>query len=122
MKGNPADVARFIELNDVADTFSRDTSQQPNVMFDDAIHQTVWPEADGMRKDGALLDVISTIRCPVVAIHGDYDPRPSEGVRLPLQAALPSAEFVEIEQCGHKPWQETYAKGEFYHLVEKAIT
>jgi len=48
--GNPADVARFIELSDVADTFSRDTSPQPNVMFDEAIHKAVWPEVDGMRK------------------------------------------------------------------------
>ncbi|MFS4583696.1 alpha/beta fold hydrolase [Phaeobacter sp. C3_T13_0] len=122
MAESPIDVARFIEISDVADTYSRDTSPQPNVVFDETIHRAVWPEADGMRKNGSLLEAISTIRCPVLAIHGDYDPRPSEGVKLPLQAALPSAEFVEIKRCGHKPWQETYAKNEFYRLVEKAIT
>ncbi len=42
-------------------------------------------------------------RCPALAIHGDYDPRPSAGVRGPLQAARPSAEFVEIERCGSEP-------------------
>ncbi|WP_152563416.1 alpha/beta fold hydrolase, partial [Ruegeria halocynthiae] len=122
MAESPTDAARFIELSDMADTYSRDTSAQPNVVFDEVIHKAVWPEADGMRKDGSLLEAISTIRCPVLAIHGDYDPRPSEGVRLPLQAALPSAEFVEIKRCGHKPWQEIYAKDEFYRLVEKTIT
>lgn len=121
MPANPANVARFIKLNDAADTYSRDTSQQPNVIYDEAIHRAVWPEADSMRKAGALLDALSAIKCPVVAIHGDYDPRPSEGVKLPLQTALPSAEFIEIERCGHKPWQETYAKDEFYRLVEQAI-
>ncbi len=121
MAGDPTHVARFIELSDLADTYARDMSPQPKVMFDGAIHQAVWREADGMRKDGALLDAISTIRCPVIAIHGDHDPRPSEGVRLPLQAALPSAEFVEIKRCGHKPWQEKYASDEFYRLMERTI-
>lgn len=122
MDGNTADVARFIEISDVADTYARDTSPQPNVVFDEVIHKAVWPEADGMRKNGSLLEAISAIRCPVLAIHGDYDPRPSEGVRVPLQTVLPSAEFVEIKRCGHKPWQEIYAKDEFYRLVERAIT
>lgn len=122
MAERPADVARFIEISDAADTYARDASPQPDVFFDDAIQRAVWPEADHMRKDGSLLKAVSTIRCPVLAIQGDYDPRPSEGVRVPLQAALPSAEFVEIKRCGHKPWQEIYAKNEFYHLVAKAIT
>ena len=118
---SPLDVARFIELSDVTDTYARDTSPPPKVVFDEAIHSAVWPEAEEMRKNGSLLEAISTIRCPVLAIHGDYDSRPSAGVRLPLQAALPSAAFVEIRQCGHKPWQEIYAKDEFYRLIQKAI-
>lgn len=120
-EGNPDQVARFIELNDVTDTYARDTSPQPCVSFDGAIHAAVWPEADEMRKSGALLDAVSAIRCPVVAIQGDYDPRPSEGVQVPLQAALPSADFIQLERCGHKPWQEAFAKDEFYRLVETAI-
>ncbi|MGB7241964.1 MAG: alpha/beta hydrolase [Sulfitobacter sp.] len=114
-------VARFIELSDVADTYARDTSGQPAVSFDGAIHAAVWPEADEMRKSGALLDAVSTIRCPVLAIHGDYDPRPSAGVKMPLREALPTAKFVQLERCGHKPWQEVHAKGEFYRLLENAL-
>ncbi len=121
-KGDPDQVARFIELSDVADTYARDTSPQPVVSFDEAIHSTVWPEANEMRKSGALLDTVSTIPCPVVAIHGDYDPRPAEGVKVPLQSALPSADFIQLEQCGHKPWHEKFAKDDFYRLLEVAIT
>ncbi|MEP6020667.1 MAG: alpha/beta hydrolase [Paracoccaceae bacterium] len=119
--GDPTEVARFIALSDLADTYARDTSHQPLVSFDRAIHAAVWPEADDMRKSGALLDAVSSIRCPVVALHGEYDPRPSEGVRVPLQTALPSADFVQLERCGHKPWQETFAKANFYRLLENAI-
>lgn len=114
-------VARFIELCDVTDTFERDASPQPTVNFDGTLHGDVWPEADGMRKSGALLDAVTTIRCPILAIHGDYDPRPSAGVQIPLQAALPKAQFVLLEKCGHKPWQEIHAKDEFYRLVENAL-
>ncbi|WP_415401744.1 alpha/beta fold hydrolase [Tateyamaria sp. SN3-11] len=119
--GGIADVARFIELSDVADTYSRDASLSPTVDFDAAIHGAVWPEADEMRQSGALVDKLSAIRCPVLAIHGDYDPRPSEGVRRPLKASLPDAQFIELERCGHKPWQEVHAKREFYRLLESAI-
>lgn len=93
----------------------------PIVDFDGAIHAAVWPEASELRETGSLVDAVSVIQCPVLAIHGDYDPRPSEGVRSPLQRVLPSAQFFELERCGHKPWQERYAKDEFYRLVENAI-
>lgn len=119
--GDVANVGRFIELSDVADTHSRDASPTPIVYFDVAIHSAVWPEADEMRRSGTLIKAVSAITCPVLAIHGDYDPRPSDGVRGPLQAVLPSAQFVELERCGHKPWQESHAKNEFYRLVERAI-
>jgi pimeloyl-ACP methyl ester carboxylesterase len=118
---DPAQVARFIELSDVADTYARDASPPPSVSFDSEIHAAVWSEAEAMRKSGALLDTVSAIRCPVVAIHGDYDPRPWQGVQIPLQAALPSADFVLLERCGHKPWQEVFANAEFYRLLEAAL-
>lgn len=120
-EGDPATVARFIALSDVADTYARDSSPLPTVTFNRRIHTAVWPEADEMRTSGALLRAVSAIDCPVLAIQGDYDPRPSEGVRTPLRAVLPSAHFVQLERCGHKPWQEIYAKDDFYHLVEKTI-
>ena len=120
--GDVNSVARFIELSDEADTHSRDASPLPTVVFDGAIHAAVWPEADEMRRSGALVKAVSAIQCPVLAIHGDYDPRPSEGVRSPLKVALPSAQFIELERCGHKPWQESHAKEEFYRLIEDAIT
>lgn len=117
----PDHVARFIELGDVTDTYARDQSPQPVVTFDGAIHAAVWHEAGEMRRNGALLEAVSAIECPVVAIHGDHDPRPSEGVRGPLQDVLPTADFVELERCGHKPWQEIHAKEEFYRLLQSTI-
>lgn len=120
--GDAKHVTRFIELCDVADTYQRDASPLPDVTFDGAIHETVWAEANEMRANGTLLRAVASIRCPVLAIHGDYDPRPSEGVQLPLQTTLPAARFFKLRQCGHKPWQEVHAKDDFYRLIESALT
>ncbi|WP_216825776.1 alpha/beta fold hydrolase [Ruegeria sp. EL01] len=121
MEGEPEQIERFIELSDLADTFRRDTSIQPRVDLNIEIHETVWPEANEMRINGTLLKEVSSIRSPVTAIHGDYDPRPADGVRIPLRTALPAANFAKLPKCGHKPWQEIHAKERFFELIEVAI-
>ena len=45
------------------------------------IHKKVWEEASKLRSSGKLLEYAKKIKCPVVAIHGDYDPHPWEGIK-----------------------------------------
>ena len=85
------------------------------------IYQAVWREATILRQTGELLELCKKVRCPVIAIHGDYDPHPSEGVREPLQTVLKSFQFVLLENCGHKPWIEKMAKGEFYSVLREVL-
>ncbi len=82
-----------------------------------AIFQGVWPEAAELRKNGRLLDLGRDIRCPVVAIHGNYDPHPAEGVREPLSRVLSDFRFILLKECGHKPWIERRAAEEFYRVL-----
>ncbi len=81
---------------------------------DVSTYQSVWAEAAAMRKSGKLLAIASKIKCPVVAIHGDYDPHPSEGVKIPLAENLKDFRIVLLNNCGHSPWKEIYAKAEFF--------
>lgn len=81
----------------------------------------VWREAARLRRSGGLLALGQKIKCPVVAIHGDYDPHPAEGVRKPLEGVLPSFRFVLLERCGHKPWVERQAGDTFLSLLEKEV-
>jgi pimeloyl-ACP methyl ester carboxylesterase len=81
----------------------------------------VWGEADKLRSRGKLLELGKEIRCPVVAIHGDYDPHPFEGVREPLSRVLKNFRFILLEKCGHKPWIEREAKESFYTLLRNEI-
>lgn len=82
------------------------------------LFQAVWARAAAMRRSGELLALGGRIRCPVVAIHGDYDPHPAEGVEKPLTAVLDRFHFVLLETCGHKPWIERGARDQFFAVVE----
>ncbi|MBL7117216.1 MAG: alpha/beta hydrolase [Candidatus Syntrophoarchaeum sp.] len=64
-------------------------------------------------KTGSLLEFGKQIKCPVVAIHGDYDPHPAEGIRTPLKNVIEDFRFCLFKKCGHSPWKELYAKNRF---------
>jgi pimeloyl-ACP methyl ester carboxylesterase len=83
------------------------------------VFRGVWREAAELRRSGVLLQIGRHIQCPVVAIHGDYDPHPAEGVRRPLSATLQDFRFILLENCGHKPWIERRARGTFYHRLKQ---
>lgn len=81
----------------------------------------VWGEANELRSRGELLEFGKEIHCQVVAIHGDYDPHPFEGVREPLSRILKDFRFILLEKCGHQPWIEREAKEKFYNLLRNEI-
>jgi pimeloyl-ACP methyl ester carboxylesterase len=57
----------------------------------------------------------------VVAIHGDYDPHPTAGVRVPLLAVLINFTFILLEKCGHRPWIERASRDRFYGILEQEL-
>jgi pimeloyl-ACP methyl ester carboxylesterase len=84
------------------------------------IFTKVWAEAETLRKSGALITLGTQIRCPVVAIHGDYDPHPADGVKIPLSRVIKNFKFFLLENCGHYPWLERSARDRFFaHLNEE---
>ncbi|RXA21858.1 alpha/beta hydrolase [Methanosarcina sp. MSH10X1] len=85
------------------------------------IFKGVWEEANELRSRGKLLELGKELHCPVVAIHGNYDSHPFEGVREPLSRTLKDFRFILLEKCGHKPWIEREAKESFYRLLKKEV-
>jgi pimeloyl-ACP methyl ester carboxylesterase len=85
------------------------------------IYAGVWPEVANLRKTGQLLALAAQIKCPVLAIHGDCDPSPPEGIEQPLSAALKNFGFILLEKCGHDPWREKYAAEKFYEILENEL-
>ena len=68
-----------------------------------------------------LLERAGRIRCPVLAIHGDIDPHPVEGVRKPLSLVLDDFRLVLLENCGHTPWRERRARERFYEVLGEGL-
>jgi pimeloyl-ACP methyl ester carboxylesterase len=81
------------------------------------INKSVWEQAKELRSSGKLLQPGKRIRCPVVAIHGDYDPHLSEGVKVSLSGTLRDFRFILLEKCGHYPWLERSARDKFYNIL-----
>jgi pimeloyl-ACP methyl ester carboxylesterase len=57
----------------------------------------------------------------VVAIHGDHDPHPAEGVEKPLASVLGCFRFILLQNCGHQPWTERHARDAFYRVLEEEL-
>jgi len=85
------------------------------------IFHNVLRDAVEMRGSGKLLELAKRIDCPVVAIHGDYDPHPAEGVQGPLSATLKHFRLILLKNCGHKPWIERLARDEFYRVLKAEL-
>jgi pimeloyl-ACP methyl ester carboxylesterase len=83
------------------------------------VYQRVWEQAQELRSSGNLLELGKKIQCPVVAIHGDYDPHPAEGVKEPLSHTLKDFRFILLEKCGHRPWLERSARNKFYDILKE---
>lgn len=107
-----------------ADTYSAIMNEPENTDAVDCqanIFQSVWEDAAKLRRSGRLLGLGKNIQCPVVAIHGDYDPHPSEGVLNPLSTVLKDFKYFLLDNCGHKPWIERHAKDRFYEIIAEEL-
>ncbi len=113
--------ARFGALFSKADAFDPIESESEVVRYEPDIFRAVWSEAAELRRSGRLLRLAEDIRCPVVAIHGDYDPHPAEGVEKPLSRILKDFKFILLSNCGHKPWIERQARNRFYEILKEEL-
>lgn len=113
--------ARFGALFSKADAYDPIMYESQAIDFRADIHQGVWKDAVELRRSGKLLQLGKHIECPVVAIHGDYDPHPAEGVRKPLSAVLKSFRFILLKQCGHMPWIEREAREDFFQVLKDEL-
>lgn len=104
-----------------ADAFDPITLETGDIDIDFFIHQQVWNGAAEMRRNGELLRLGYKITCPVVAIHGEYDPHPFQGVKIPLSRILKNFRFSLLKNCGHKPWIEVQARDEFFKILKTEI-
>lgn len=105
---------------DPIDTTPRKPEKSQKTLRGNKFH-AVLKEAQEMRQDGRLIKFAAKIQSPVVALHGDYDPHPIEGVQEPLSSRLQDFRIIKIQHCGHKPWIERQAKDNFYQVLKSEL-
>lgn len=89
--------------------------------FDCQIFNKVWPEVEKMRSSGELLKLRECIRCPLVVIHGEYDPHPLESLKKAFDGFVEKYKLIPLKKCGHRPWIEHFAKDAFYNAIENEL-
>jgi pimeloyl-ACP methyl ester carboxylesterase len=90
-RGNLSSLAR---LSAKADAYDALPHEDETVELQPDVHRRVSAEAAELRSSGELLGRVARVACPVVAIHGDHDPHPAEGVRAPLARVLAEFSFL----------------------------
>ncbi len=103
------------------DSYSPIPHDHSSLQLDLDMYNKIWYEASKMRERGELLKQLKKTACPIVAIHGDFDGHPAEGVREPLEKYSKDSKFILLKNCGHTPWYEEKARQKFYTVIKKEI-
>lgn len=114
-------MARWGELMAKADDYDPLSHDMEVLEVQYDINMRVWEGAKKLRSSGKLLELGKRIKCPVLAIHGDYDSHPVAGIREPLSRVLKDFRFILLEKCGHYPWLERSARDRFYDILRSEI-
>ncbi|MCE1246775.1 MAG: alpha/beta hydrolase [Firmicutes bacterium] len=112
-------MSRLGELASKADSYSPLPHDSEVIECNAGQFASVWIQAEQLRSSGGLVSLASGITCPVTAIHGDHDPHPADGVKIPLSKRIGSFNFILLEKCGHKPWIEEFASEKFYEILKR---
>ncbi len=113
--------AELGELISKADSYDPIPHDSDIIAYQRDIFESVWRDTEELRGSGELLEMGRSIACPVVAIHGDFDPHPRDGIKRPLAGVLRDFRFVQLEKCGHHPWYEKHARDEFYAVLKREL-
>jgi pimeloyl-ACP methyl ester carboxylesterase len=86
--------------------------------FDEAAYTQTWDDMVRLQRQGVYPRAFAVIQSPLLMIHGDHDPHPGTMIRDSLRPHLPQLEYRELERCGHSPWNERFARDEFFAILK----
>jgi pimeloyl-ACP methyl ester carboxylesterase len=111
----------FGEMMLKADSYDPVPRESERTGFRYEVFTHISDEFEELRKTGALAGSGRDIMCPVIAVHGDYDPHPADGVRIPLSCTIRDFKFILLESCGHTPWIERRAAHRFFEVLRSEL-
>ena len=87
--------------------------------FDALAHTQTWSDMLRLQSEGVYPGQFTLIESPVLMLHGDYDPHPGEMIRACLAPHIARFEYRQLEECGHSPWRERFAREGFFRLLRE---
>ncbi len=108
--------ARAHALSDPLYTYRR-AVEDPVPALDLKGHRESWSDMLRLQESGRYPAAFESIECPVLMLHGAYDPHPGTLIRDGLQRFIPQLEYIELDRCGHAPWIEEHARGRFLSIL-----
>lgn len=87
--------------------------------LDLAAHEQTWNDFVRLQDDGTYPAAFRSITCPVLMLHGAYDPHPGAVIRDGLLPHIPHMQYLEFSRCGHNPWNERHAREEFFTVLRR---
>ena len=107
-------IAEVHRLSDPLYTYSRAAEDDDRIeRFDPKGHLESWNDMLRLQESGVYPAAFSSIECPVLMLHGAYDPHPGAMIRASLEPSVPHLEYHEFDECGHSPWVEEHAREPF---------
>ena len=94
---------------------------RPEVRFDLESNIQSWHDMVRQQEAGVYPQGFSKIQNPVVMIHGHFDPHPGRMIFENLKQYIEQLEYIELEKCGHSPWEEKFVRNEFYGRLKESL-
>jgi pimeloyl-ACP methyl ester carboxylesterase len=80
-------------------------------------HDETWDDAMRRQHEHVDPESFTSVRCPVLMLHGDTDPHPGASTFDTLHDYIPQLTYEELERCGHSPWLEVHAREPFLRAL-----
>jgi pimeloyl-ACP methyl ester carboxylesterase len=89
---------------------------------DAAAFDQTWDDVMRLQRQGDYPSKFSSIKLPVLMLHGAKDPHPGRQIYAGLHPYIPQMRYIECEKCGHYPWLEKFAREGFYRTLRQWLT
>lgn len=111
---------RIMKWHEMTDTYRAISSpaRSGSMEFDEKGFAETWNDMLQCQQAGMYPSAFANIISPVLMLHGSYDPHPGSMIRDSLNKYISRLEYRELEQCGHQPSIEMFAREDFFFIVK----
>jgi pimeloyl-ACP methyl ester carboxylesterase len=111
---------QIMKWHNMTDTYEEDSNrveESEKEPFDMKAHTETWNDMLRCQEEGVYPRSFTSIKNPVIMLHGTYDPHPGKMIYNLLKSYIPHLEYREFDKCGHAPAIERHARDEFFRFM-----